>query len=169
MMRRMFEELCSLLDTQKGILEKMLELSREERRIIIGGEAELLEGIVRLELRELSKLNASEKKRMALIKAISAEFNLPARDMTVTSIAERAEAEERVAIVKLQRELTGLIRQHTDINDENKELIKAHIEYSEAMLNLMVESEDPLNNFYCGDGKAAPEKKKSTGFFDGTA
>jgi len=29
-----------------------------------------------------------------------------------------------------------------------------------------VDSEDPLNNFYSGDGKATLNKKKSTGFFD---
>jgi hypothetical protein len=49
---------------------------------------------------------------------------------------------------------------------ENRELIKTHMEYSEAVLELLVDSEDPLNNFYGMDGKAAPDKKKTTGFFD---
>jgi len=33
----------------------------------------------------------------------------------------------------------------------------------------MVGSEDPLNNMYGGDGKAAADRKKSTGFYDGHA
>jgi len=37
------------------------------------------------------------------------------------------------------------------------------------MLELMVGSEDPLNNMYGGDGKAAPDRKKATGFYDGHA
>ena len=168
-MRQVLEELCELLLEQKNMLENLLELSQNERRIILNGEADQLEGIVRLELRELSKLGAIEKKRIALHKAISAEFGIPEQDLTVSAIAERAQADEREAIKKLQTELTMLINRHTELNNENRELIKAHLEYSDAILDLMVDSEDPLNNFYGGDGKAALEKKKTTGFFDGHA
>jgi flagellar biosynthesis/type III secretory pathway chaperone len=94
---------------------------------------------------------------------------LSGQDITVSSIAEHADPDEREVIRALQTELTELIEKHTALNAENRELIKAHIEYSEAMLNMMVVSEDPLNNFYGGDGKATVDKKKTTGFFDGHA
>jgi len=168
-LRQVLEELCALLTEQKNVLERMLELAREERQIIVNGESVKLEDIVRQELRELSKLGAAEKKRTALHNVIAAEFSLPAQELTVTAIAERAEPDERDAIVKLQMELIVLIRQHTSLNMENRELIKAHVEYSETMLDLMVGDEDPLNNFYGGDGKAAPDRKKTTGLFDGHA
>jgi len=163
------EDLYALLLEQKEALENMLELSREERRVIVGGETGQLEKIVRRELRELSKLGAVEKKRLALHKAIAAEFGLDERDLSVSAIARQAAPDERDTIVKLQTELADLIKQHTALNMENRELIKAHIEYSETMLELMVGSEDPLNNFYSDKGTAAPEKKKTTGFFDGHA
>jgi len=165
----MRQELFDLLLEQKSVLTNMLELSREERRIILSNDIGELESIVRLELRELSKLGAIEKKRLALHKDIAAEFGLPEKDLTVSAIAQRAQPDDREAIIKLQTELMDLINQHTDVNMENRELIKAHLEYSEAMLELMVDSEDPLNNFYGGDGKAASERKKSTGFFNGHA
>ena len=168
-MRQVLHELCNLLGEQKSVLEEMLRLSQEERLVIMGGEAEKLEGIVRLELKELSKLGAIEKKRVALHTAISAEFKLSDGEMNVSAIAERAASDEREAIRKLQKELTELINKHTALNAENRELIAAHMEYSEMMMELMVDSEDPLNNFYGDDGKAVPEKKKSTGFFDGRA
>jgi len=168
-MRQILNELFGLLTEQKSVLEKMLELSLDERRSIISGEADKLEGIVRCELRELSKLGAAEKKRTALSKAISDELGLPENDITVSAIARRAEPDEREAITKLQAELTALINRHTALNMENRELIKAHLEYSETMLDLMVGSEDPLNNFYGGDGKAVQDRKKSTGFFNGQA
>jgi hypothetical protein len=37
------------------------------------------------------------------------------------------------------------------------------------MLELMVDSEDPLNNMYGGDGKATADRKKATGFYSGHA
>ena len=168
-MRQVLFELCDLLNEHKSVLEKMLLLSQEERRIIISGETEKLEGIVRLELRELSRIGAIEKKRIALHNTISGELGLSAQNMNVSAIVERAEPDERKAIKKLQTELTELINQHMALNNENRELINTHMEYSDMMLNLMVDSEDPLNNFYGGDGKAAPDKKKATGFFDGRA
>ena len=168
-MRQTLEELTGLLLEQKGALSNLLELSKEERRIIIKGETEKLEGIVRLELRELSKLGAIEKKRAGLHKAIAQELNIPDDNITVSAIAERAKDDEREAIKKLQTDLNDMIRQHTDINKENRELVQAHIEYTEAMLELVVDSEDPLNNFYGCDGKAATDRKKATGFFNGHA
>ena len=168
-MRQSLEELQSLLLEQKALLGDMLELSREERRIIVSGEADKLEDIVRQEMRLLSKLNAIEKRRAAMNPAISAEFGLPENDITISAIIERAEPEEREVIKALQTQLNSLLGQHTDINKENRELIKAHIEYTDAMIDVMVDSEDPLNNFYGGDGKTSQDRKKSTGFFDGHA
>ena len=168
-MRQVLGDLCALLTDQKSVLEAMLELSREERQVIINGESEKLENIVRQEFRELSKLGAIEKKRVALHKEIAAEIGTPAQDLTVSVIADKAEPDEREKIVRLQKELSGIISQHSMLNMENRELIKAHLEYSETMLDLMIGTEDPLNNFYGVDGKAAPEKKRITGLFDSHA
>ena len=168
-MRQTLADLCALLREQKEVLGNMLELAKEERQIIIGGESDKLEDIIRLELKELNKLGGIEKKRLALHKVIAAELGLKDDDITVSKIAETAQPEERDAIRKLQTELIPLIEEHSAVNAENRELIKSHIEYSETMLELVIGSEDPLNNMYSGDGRAAPDKKKSTGFYDGHA
>ena len=168
-MRQSLADLCTLLREQKAALGNMLELAKEERQIIIGGESDKLENVIRLELRELNKLGASEKKRLELHKVIAAELGLPYDELTVSKIAEKAQPDERDEITELQKELMALIEEHSSINMENRELIKAHLEYSETMLELMVGSEDPLNNMYGGDGRAAPDKKKTTGFYDGHA
>jgi len=167
-MRQTLTDLCTLLQEQKEVLGNMLELAKEERHIIINGESDKLENVIRLELKELNKLGAIEKKRLALHTVIAAELALEG-DITVSRIAEKAGPEENEAIRKLQNELIPLIEEHSVINKENRELIKAHMEYSETMLELMVGSEDPLNNMYGGDGKATPERKKTTGFYDGHA
>ena len=168
-MRQTLVDLCALLQEQKEVLGNMLELAKEERQIIINGESEKLENVIRLELKELNKLGAVEKKRLALHKVIAAELGLKEDEITVSNIAEKAQPEEREAIKKLQIELMPIIEEHAAINMENRELINAHMEYSETMLELMVDSEDPLNNMYGDDGRATPDKKKTTGFYDGHA
>ncbi|MCL2046256.1 MAG: flagellar protein FlgN [Oscillospiraceae bacterium] len=168
-MRPVLIELCKLLSQQKAVLERILELSLEERRIIISGEAESLEEIVRSGLQELNKLGAIEKKRLALHGELATQFRLPIEEVNVSAIAKLATPQEGAAIRELQSELTMLISAHMEVNAENRELIDTHIEYSEIMINLMVDSEDPLNNFYDGDGNASPDRKKTTGFFDSRA
>ena len=168
-MRQTLEDLYSLLLEQKQLLEILLDLSREERRIIISGEAPKLEEVVIKEMRELSKLNAIEKKRLALHPAIAGELGLTENDLTVSAIAEHTEPDERVLLKNIQVELTSLLKQHKDLNMENRELIEAHFEYTEAVMDLIVDYEDPLNNFYGEDGKAPADRKKTTGFFDGHA
>jgi len=166
-MRQSLTDLCAILQEQKAVLKNMLELAKEERQIIIGGESDKLENVIRLELKELNKLGAIEKRRTELHQTIASEFAIPESELTVTKIAENAQPDERAAIRKLQEELTPLIAEHTAINKENRGLIEAHIEYSQTMLELMVGVEDPLNNMYGGDGRESPNRKKSTGLFDG--
>jgi len=168
-MRQILTDLCELLQEQKIVLERMLELSKEERGIIIDGETERLEGVIRLELKELSKLGAAEKRRMALHKVIAAEMGITDDDITVSKITDKANEDERDTIRDLQKEIMTIIDEHTALNKENRELIKAHMEYSEKMLDMMVGEEDPLNNLYSIDGSEAPERKRTTGFFDGHA
>ncbi|MCL2151620.1 MAG: flagellar protein FlgN [Oscillospiraceae bacterium] len=168
-MKQVFEELIALLNDQKAALSSMLELSREKQLTIVSDDTGKLENIVRQELRQLSKLGALDRKRAGFVKGITEELDMRENDVTVSAITRLVEPNEREAIIKLQTELVDLIEQHSNINAENRELIKARLEYSEAMLELMVDPEDPLNNFYGGDGKADMDKKRTTSFFNGHA
>jgi flagellar biosynthesis/type III secretory pathway chaperone len=168
-MRESITNLCALLEEQKDVLGRMLELAKDERQIIIKGESDKLEDVIRLELKQLNKLGAIEKKRLELHKIIAVQLGLPDEDITVSGIASIAAPDESEKIKRLQTELMSIIEEHTAVNNENRELIKSHLEYSETMLDLMVDSEDPLNNMYGGDGKAAPDRKKSSGFYSGHA
>ena len=162
-------ELCELLREQKNILTDLLVLTREEQRVIISGESDKLENLVRLEFKELSKLGAVEKKRTALNKVVSMELGLQDSSITVSAIVQNAMPDEREVLKTLQVELTALIDEHARVNMQNRELINSHLEYSGAMMELMTEPEDPLNNFYGGDGREALNKKKSSGLYNGQA
>ncbi|MCL2425524.1 MAG: flagellar protein FlgN [Oscillospiraceae bacterium] len=129
-MRQTLADLCTLLQEQKEILSKMLALAKEERQIIISGESEKLEEVIRLEFWELNRLGVIENQRLELHKVIARELRIPVdEDITVTIIAENAEPDERDVIRKLQMELMPLIEEHAAVNMENRELTKAHIEH----------------------------------------
>ena len=121
-MRKSLADLCALLQEQKDVLGNMLELAKQERQIIIDGESDKLENVIRLELKELNKLGAVEKNRLALHEIIAAEMGLQYDEITVSNIAEKAEPEERAAIRKIQTELMPIIEEHSAINAENREM-----------------------------------------------
>ena len=168
-MRQFLVDLVSLLSEQKTTLEVLLDLADTERKIIIEGQSQLLEDIVRKEVKELYKINSLEKKRQAMHKDIALALGISEADVTISAIAERSAPAEREVIVALQRDLVELLNRHTNVNAENRELIKAHLEYTDMMLETVMGPEDPLNNFYGGDGKSVRENKKNLGFFDGQA
>ena len=168
-MRQVLIELCDLLNNQKDILNKLLELSLEEQQILIKGQSDKLEAVVRLELKELSKLGACERKRVKLCETIATELGLQSEDITISKIAENVTNEEKEVLVKLQTELLSLAGKHTELNSQNRELVNSHMEYSNAIIELMTEPDDPLNNFYGDDGRETSNRKKSTGFYSGHA
>jgi len=168
-MRQTILDLCSILHDEKVIVADLLELAKEEREIVVAGESAKLEDVIRLQIKQINKLGALEKKRTEINKNISKETGLPEKGITITAILETATQNERAKLEPLQKQLTAMVEQHAAINEENRELIKSHLEYSETMLELMAGAEDPLNNMYGGDGKAAVERRKSTGFIDGHA
>jgi flagellar biosynthesis/type III secretory pathway chaperone len=165
----MLTDLCVILGEQKEALTTMLKLAKEERDVLVSGESEKLEAIIRLELKEISRLGAIEKTRVESCFRLAEALNIPTENITVTKIAEAANPDEREEITKIQKELMDIIDEHAKVNKENRQLIATHIEYSQTMLELMVGVEDPLNNMYGGDGKSTSDIKRSTGLYDGHA
>jgi flagellar biosynthesis/type III secretory pathway chaperone len=165
-MRRPIAEMTALIEAVRAAQEELLELSYEERRVILSGDAARLAEIVSGEMRALSRINAAEKKRAALLPEVTALLGLPEADATLGAILERAEPDERDALQALQKALKGLIARQGEINAINRNMLEAQQEYTDAMMNALTPAEDPLNNFYGGDGKTTDERLKTTGFLD---
>ena len=165
-MKQVLEELCGLLYEQKSVQEELLRLSTDKRQIIKSGDTESLNATVSRELGELSKLRNIERRRTALLPTISDELGIAPQDVTVSTVIEHADEDRKDELRALQRELLSLLNMQAEINAINQDMLKAQLEYTDAMLEVMVGSEDPLNNFYGDDGKASADKKRATGFLD---
>lgn len=169
-MRQVFEDLRKLLLDQRDVIRSIIPLSQDKREVLLNGESQRLEEIVKKEFSALKKLNAAEKKRADHIILIQNELGLPtATNISISEIAEVASPDERDVLLNLQEELIVALAELTEINKGNQELLIAHFEYTDAMMNLLTEPEDPLNNFYGEDGREVEEKTTSTGFFDSRA
>jgi hypothetical protein len=162
-----FEEMYNLLFKLKGIQQQLLELSYKKKNLAYKNDIEGLNEVVGQELKYLSELNSLEKKRQNVQEKLSKSLNIPEKEITLSFIIDRAGGKLKERFTILQKELNGLLKAQEEINKTNKTLLETHLEYTDAMLHVIVGSEDPLNNYYTEEGKAVEkEMKKSAGLFD---
>jgi flagellar biosynthesis/type III secretory pathway chaperone len=130
-------------------------------------DTDRLNGIVQEETMILSAVKALEKKRVQILGSLAKRFQIPENQITVTEIIDRTVGETRERFIALQKELSALLNTQRDMNDQNQALLNTHLEYTNMMLNLLIGPEDPLNNFYGGDGKtSAQTPRKKAGLID---
>lgn len=167
-MEHELKTMCELLEEHISVQGSLLELSQEKKQVIISGNTERLNEIVQTELKSLARMNSIEKRRTALVAALSKELGVQEGELTVSVLSERAGGTPAGSrLTALQEELTKLLREQADQNNINKKLLETQLEYTDTMLNLIVGPDDPLNNFYGGDGRTTDaEIRKSAGIFD---
>ena len=166
-MKQSLEQMINLLREQKELLADMLELSHEMRATIVGVRDKKLDDLVRQERAALRKMNAIQSSVAELLTGLAAKLGLKG-DVTVGGIVSRVPEAEGSAIKLLQEELKEMLYEFVELSGENQELIDAHFDNMDAVLNL-IEGDDQLNNFYGGDGNYASEKASASGIFDNQA
>ena len=165
-MRTELETVFNLLTEQMRIQRELLELSHEKLKAITGFDTEALNSVVKGELLLLSKMKSLEKRRLIVMAPAARLLALEGDDITISAIAERAETQEAVSFLNLKKEMTALVREQTELNEMNRRLLEAQIEYTDAILSIIVGNEDPINSLYDDSGLSS-ERPRSTGFFDG--
>lgn len=165
-MRQELTDLHALLQEQKTLQQELLDLSHEKRQVVMQGDAARLAELSALEQRGVTRLKNLSKRLARLLPELAAFLGIPEEEVSLSQVMKRLEAGEHETFARLQKELTGLYHAQTEINQVNRQLLEAHLEYADAMLGILVSDEDPLNNFYGDDGKMPDERKKVTGLFD---
>lgn len=165
-MHSALEGIIAQLQEQKQVLEQLLALSHEKREVIIAGNTDRLTEIVQLELRSLSTIRHIERGREQRVAELSAVSGVPAETLTISALIELAQGEQRLQLKRLQVELVQLLGAQMTINRLNAQLLETQLEFSNVMLNLLVGTDDPLNNIYSGDGLAAGGMRANVGLFD---
>ncbi|MDR0952175.1 MAG: flagellar protein FlgN [Oscillospiraceae bacterium] len=165
-MRQEIKEVYELLQAQKEIQTELLKLGHLKRRAIVRADTGKLTDIVGREQFYVSKMNSLERKRTKLMPELSALVSRRGGTMTLGELIDSAQPEEREALNRLGRELRLMLFEQLELNSINSKLLEDHLCYAETMISAAVGREDPLNNFYGGDGRCADDRPRKTGFFD---
>ena len=147
-------EVYRLLLEQKATQETLLGLAQRKREAVIKNDTDELTAIVKDEYLVLSQVHKIEKQRINAMSGIAVEAGKPAKDITISDLLEYADELQKPLLCTLQTELLDILTKLKAQNDENGALVDAQLEYIGLMLSVIAGAEDPLNNFYGGDGQS---------------
>lgn len=165
-MKLEFAPILMALEQQKTIYKELLSLAYAKQKFIVDNDTIKLNQTVQQEIKCLSLINKAEGTRLDAVAGFAAASGLESKDMTLSHLIGLAEGQEKEAFGVLKKELTALLFELDELNKANHKLLETQLEYTETMLNVLLSDDDPLNNFYSGDGNSEKEKKQKAGFFD---
>ena len=165
MLRHSIKKLEDLLREKNELFAEVLNLASKLRENIVAGNVQQADDIVRQKRKTLRKISAAEKSLIVNLLEVIAELELKEDVKTLSEVIEKLEPLERSVIEPLYNELKTNIREFDLLNKDNEEFFALRLDYSEAILELMVAEEDPLNNLYGESGGSEADRKKAAGLF----
>ena len=137
-MASLMEDFMDVLEKENGEYERLTELSREKRQIIIDGNIPALEEITNREQEITSILKNLEKKREEVIKDMSIVLSKKPEELTVTNMIAflNKQPKEQQQLRELKEKLHDTLGKMADINTQNETLLKHALEMAEFDLTL---------------------------------
>jgi flagellar biosynthesis/type III secretory pathway chaperone len=160
-------ELIENLRELRRVIGELLTLSYEKRRVIVNADTDRLAEISSLETRLLSQLNAAERKRYAAAPAAMRELAGDNGGSTLGDLINAADGGERTTLSELKTELSSSMKLLLEMNERNTEQLRRQLEHNSDVIDVLTPPQDPLNNFYGGDGQLTDGRQR--GFYSGEA
>ena len=137
-MASLMEEFMDVLERENGEYERLTELSREKRQIIIDGNIPALEEITNREQEITSILKNLEKKREEVVNDMSIVLSKKPEELTVTNMIAflNKQPKEQQQLQELKEKLHATLEQMAEINNQNEVLLQHAIEMAEFDLTL---------------------------------
>ena len=137
-MASLMEEFMDVLERENGEYERLTELSREKRQIIIDGNIPALEEITNREQEITSILKNLEKKREEVVNDMSIVLSKKPEELTLTNMIAflNKQPKEQQKLKELKVKLRATIEEMADINTQNEVLLQHALEMAEFDLTL---------------------------------
>jgi flagellar biosynthesis/type III secretory pathway chaperone len=155
-----WKRLADILSEVKAVYTELLELSEEKREAVFERDVQRLDAVVRQEQAAVTNLNHWEKQRLVCMDAPGNDQLVrgqsPSDAPTLLFFADNAPDGERERLHTLHGELSGLLRELTKRNAENKALIESRLEYVQFAVDALT-AEQTAGLYGSGYGRTPPE------------
>lgn len=160
---QLIENLTRVLAEELKLYKSILDISKRKTRVIIDGNIDELNKIVKGEHSFVLKVGKLEDLRGKLVFALSKKLGISFDNINVSEIIKRIDENEAKKIEKYKEFILKVVNELKDVNEINGKLIKNSLEFIDFSINLVSNIDDGSNN-YCNTGNAAGAKKRT--YFD---
>ncbi len=135
-MQKIIPEFKDTLGRQNRLLESLIDLGEEKRRVIVLGDVEQLDKLMQKEGIIVSNLEKLEGARFQLQRDLARKWDMPAEQATAAVIITRVKQDcpeyfkDMDMEIKRLRQATARLR---EINNENNDLINISLNYVNEM------------------------------------
>ena len=130
-------ELINILDRQRELYRKLLEIAKNKQPVLVKGDLAAIERFTKQEEKFVVGVGKLEEQRSRVHQALANHFHVPEAEMTLGDIALRVGAELGDKLTQVGDCLKDILNELKDVNNLNNILIKQSLDFIEFSVNLI--------------------------------
>ena len=137
-MASLMDDLVQVLESENEEYEKLAELSKEKKQVIIDANVPALEKIVDLEQDVTSKIQNLDNYRLKVMRDMAVVLNKKEKDFTLDTVIEMLDGQpkEQERLQNVKKRLKTTLAEVRKINEQNQTLLNQALDMVEFDLTL---------------------------------
>jgi len=162
----MFEQLLrDKLQEMSSAYERLLQLGREKKVVLIKGNVNQLNTIMQEENKLVKRVQVLEEERIDLVRKLYQAKGIIMEETTLSKVIEIVSSqEEKDKLRLLQEKLFKLLSELKKVNDLNQQLIEQSLEYIQHSITSYTQGQGQNNTY--GRSLTEDNQIERTSFFD---
>lgn len=136
-------ELIDILDRQRELYRKLLEIAKAKQPVLVKGDLAALEKFTKQEEQIVVQVGKLEEQRSRVHQALANHFHVPEAEITLSELVSRVGTEVSDRLSQVGDGLKNILSELKDVNSLNSELVKQSLDYIEFTVNLITSMGEP--------------------------
>ncbi len=153
MVQSLYNKLVEIVEEEALCLERFLSLLVDQQKYLVENDIDSLKEGVSHQQEIINRIKMLEKSRGQLVSRFSESLDLNPRDITISSLARKAEGQIADKLLGLQNALLSLHQKIEKARRKNEFLIEHSMKYIEGTIRLIARQTDDKRDY-------APRRKK---------
>lgn len=137
-MAREIDALCNSMEEQLACYRLLFDLAQKEKQSLLHQNVAAIDELLKEKEGILSKIKQQEILRKQCIEALSHEFRLEGKELTLDRLAAFMDKPSALRLEKIKQSLTQLAGSLHKINQGNELLIQRHLGYINDIIKIFV-------------------------------
>ena len=154
-----FDDLCNALTKELQIYEDLLEAMKMKQDAIIKGNNDKIKDAIHQEREASQNILKQMEIRNELTQSISSKSKIREKNITLTKLIHKANAENKSKLEKIRRKMHLSVIEIDKLNSENKYLLSASITHVKDLVKVFLSTGNTLHSHYGNNGTIKEHQK----------